>query len=104
MIKLAIDVMGGDFGPEPIIKGVEEALREKDFHPLLVGDEEKIKSILTPQLHDKVSFINSQDYIKMDEYATDALKRKESSIYKSIDLVRNKEADGVVSAGHSGQV
>ena len=38
----------------------------------------------------------------MEEHATDALKRKESSIYKAIELVRNKDADAVVSAGHSG--
>jgi len=38
----------------------------------------------------------------MADQATNALKRKESSIYKAVELVRNKEADAVVSAGHSG--
>ena len=38
----------------------------------------------------------------MDENATDVLKRKNSSIYMAVDLVRKKEADAVVSAGHSG--
>ncbi len=38
----------------------------------------------------------------MDDSATQALKRKESSIYKAIELVRGKRADGIVSAGHSG--
>ena len=38
----------------------------------------------------------------MSDQATNALKRKESSIYKAVELVRNKEADAVVSAGHSG--
>ena len=102
MIKVAIDAMGGDFGPKPIIEGVVEALKIKKFHPILVGDEAEIKKYLPNNLYDKVSFINSSDYIKMDEHATDALRRKESSIYKAIDLVRNKEADAVVSAGHSG--
>ena len=102
MVKVAIDAMGGDFGPKPIIEGVVEALKIKKFHPILVGDEAEIKKYLPNNLYDKVSFINSSDYIKMDEHATDALRRKESSIYKAIDLVRNKEADAVVSAGHSG--
>jgi len=102
MVKVAIDAMGGDFGPKPIIEGVTQALREKDFEPILVGDEEEIKKYLPKNLHNKVSFINSTDYIKMDEHATDALRRKESSIYKAIDLVRNNKADAVVSAGHSG--
>ena len=102
MIKVAIDAMGGDFGPKPIIEGVVEALKIKKFHPILVGDEAEIKKYFPNNLYDKVSFINSSDYIKMDEHATDALRRKESSIYKAIDLVRNKEAEAVVSAGHSG--
>ncbi len=102
MVKVAIDAMGGDFGPKPIIEGVIEALKIKKFHPILVGDETEIKKYLPNNLYDKVSFINSSDYIKMDEHATDALRRKESSIYKAIDSVRNKEADAVVSAGHSG--
>jgi len=102
MIKVAIDAMGGDFGPKPIIEGVVEALKVKEFHPILVGDENEIKKYLPQKYYDKVSFINSNDYIKMDEHATDALRRKESSIYKAIELVRNKEADAVVSAGHSG--
>jgi glycerol-3-phosphate acyltransferase PlsX len=38
----------------------------------------------------------------MTDSATDALKRKDSTIYKAIELVRNEEADAVVSAGHSG--
>jgi glycerol-3-phosphate acyltransferase PlsX len=102
MVRVAIDAMGGDFGPKPIIEGVTQALKEKKFEPILVGDEEEIKKYLPKNLHNKVSFINSTDYIKMDEHATDALRRKESSIYKAIDLVRKKDADAVVSAGHSG--
>jgi len=102
MVKVAIDAMGGDFGPKPIIEGLVQALKEKKFEPILVGDENEIKKYLPKNLHNKVSFINSTDYIKMDEHATDALRRKESSIYKAIDLVKKKEADAVVSAGHSG--
>ena len=102
MVKVAIDAMGGDFGPKPIIEGVVEALKIKNFEAILVGDETEIKKYLPEKFYNKVSFINSTDYIKMDEHATDALKRKESSIYKAIELVKKKEADAVVSAGHSG--
>jgi len=102
MVKIAIDAMGGDFGPKPIVEGVVEALKKKKFKPILVGDENEIKKYLPRKYHNKVSFINSNDYIKMHEHATDALKRKESSIYKAINLVKEKEADAIVSAGHSG--
>jgi len=101
-MKIAIDAMGGDFGPAPIIEGVVEALKEKDFTPYLVGKEEEIKPLIPNEILDKVRFINSEDVIKMDENATEALKRKDSTIYKSIELLRNKEVDAVVSAGHSG--
>lgn len=102
MIKLAIDAMGGDFDPEPIIEGVIQALEVENFTPILVGDKELILSFLPQYYVNKVEFVESSDVISMSEQATNALKRKESSIYKAVELVRNKEASGIVSAGHSG--
>ncbi|MEA3418674.1 MAG: phosphate acyltransferase PlsX [Campylobacterota bacterium] len=102
MIKVAIDAMGGDFGPEPIIEGTIQALTEKSFLPILVGDKEEILSLLPQSYINKVEIVEAYDIISMSDQATNALRRKESSIYKAIELVRNKEADAVVSAGHSG--
>ncbi len=102
MIRIAIDAMGGDHGPEPIIEGVVQALEEQTFLPILVGDKEEILSLLPQFYTDKVKVVEANDVISMSDQATNALKRKESSIYKAVELVRNKEADGVVSAGHSG--
>ena len=102
MIRIAIDAMGGDFGPEPIIEGVTQALDEKEFLPILVGDKEQILQHLPQYYLEKVEIVESSDVIAMSESATKALKRKESSIFKAVELVRNKEADAVVSAGHSG--
>ena len=96
--------MGGDFGPYPIVEGTILALKaDKNFNVILVGDEEKIRSLIhDKKLLQRVDIVPADDVIGMDEQATEALKRKESSIYKAIELVRNGEADGVVSAGHSG--
>ncbi len=102
MIKIAIDAMGGDFGPEPIIEGVVKALEQEKFIPILVGDKEEILSLLPQYYTDKVEIVEASDVISMSDQATDALKRKESSIYKAVELVRNKEASAIVSAGHSG--
>ena len=102
MIKIAIDAMGGDFGPEPIIEGVIQALDEKSFLPILVGDREQIFHHLPQYYLDKVRIVEALDVISMSDSATQALKRKDSSIYKAVELVRDKKADGVVSAGHSG--
>ncbi len=94
--------MGGDFGPEPIIEGVVQALEVEKFIPILVGDRDEILSFLPQYYTDKVEIVEASDVISMSDSATNALKRKESSIYKAVELVRNKEATGVVSAGHSG--
>jgi len=101
-MRIAIDAMGGDFGPSPIIEGIIKALKQKDFTAYIVGPEKELKPLIPQNLYNRVRFINSEDVIKMDESATEAFKRKESTIYKSIELLRNNEVDAVVSAGHSG--
>ncbi|MDD2651809.1 MAG: phosphate acyltransferase PlsX [Sulfurimonas sp.] len=102
MVKIAIDAMGGDFGPEPIIEGCIQALKQKLFIPILVGKKSEILPLLPKRYRDKISIVEADDVISMHDAATDALKRTESSIYKAIELVKNGEAHGVVSAGHSG--
>ena len=101
-MKIAIDAMGGDFGPTPIIEGIIKALKQKNFIAYIVGPEKELKPLIPQNLQNKVRFINSEDVIRMDESATEAFKRKESTIYKSIELLKNNEVDAVVSAGHSG--
>jgi len=102
MVKIAVDAMGGDFGPEPIVKGCLEALNRKSFELILVGKKSEILPLLPKRYRDKILIVEADDVISMSDAATDAVKRKESSIYKAIDLVKNGEVDGVVSAGHSG--
>ena len=102
MVKIAIDAMGGDFGPEPIVKGCVTALKKKRFIPILVGKKSEILPLLPKSYRAKISIVDTDDVIAMSDHATDAVKRKESTIYKAMELVRNGEADGVVSAGHSG--
>jgi glycerol-3-phosphate acyltransferase PlsX len=102
MVRVAVDAMGGDFGAQPIVEGVVEALKQRDFMPILVGDESEINKFLPEAFRSKVEILHTTDFIAMGDSATDALKRKESTIYKAVDLVRNGEAKAVVSAGHSG--
>ena len=102
MVTIAIDAMGGDFGPEPIVKGCVNALKKTSFKPILVGKKDEILPLLPKSYRDKISIIETDDVIDMADAATDAVKRKESTIYKAVDLVKKGEADGVVSAGHSG--
>jgi len=94
--------MGGDFGPRPIIEGTLQALRERSFKAILVGDINVIKPLIPDTFLNRITFVESSDVLDMHEAATNALKRKETSIYKAVDLVREKQADAVVSMGHSG--
>jgi len=103
VIKIAIDAMGGDFGPAPIVDGLILALKQnRNFKPILVGKSEEILPLIPKGYKDKISIVEASDVIDMADAATDAIKRKESSIFKAVDLVKKGEADGVVSAGHSG--
>jgi glycerol-3-phosphate acyltransferase PlsX len=102
MIKIAVDAMGGDYGPSPIIRGVAEALKSKDFEAILVGNEKEVLPLIPQEIRGKISVINSNNVISMEQQATDALKIKDSSIYIAVNLVRDGKANAVVSAGHSG--
>ena len=102
MINIAIDAMGGDFGPAPIIEGTIKALQEREFKAILVGKTDLIKPLIPSRYLKHITFVEATDVLSMSDSATDALKRKETSIYKAVDLVRQKEADAIVSVGHSG--
>lgn len=102
MISIAIDTMGGDYGEKPIIEGLVQALREKPFNAVLVGRRVLLEPQIPQDLREFVSYEEASDVFRMEESATDALKHKESTIYKAIELVRDKKVQAIVSAGHSG--
>ena len=107
MWSIAVDVMGADNGVEPIVLGALQAIRTSECRVLLVGDESQIVPILTAQniqfgMGERVEVVHCSDYIRMEESATDALKRRNASIYVATELVREGRADALVSPGHSG--
>ncbi|WP_034290410.1 phosphate acyltransferase PlsX [Helicobacter sp. MIT 11-5569] len=102
MMKIAIDAMGGDFGSAPLVQGSLQALKERNFTLVLVGDAQVIKPLIPANFLSKIEIIHCDDFIAMDDSATSALKRKKSSIYVAMEMLKNKEVDAVVSAGHSG--
>lgn len=107
MWKIAVDVMGADHGAMPIVQGAIAAAKARECKVLLVGDEKEIIPVLSQSgvaygENERVKVVHCSDYIRMEESATDALKRKDSSIYIATDLVRDGKADALVSPGHSG--
>lgn len=104
MLKIAVDAMGGDFAPEINILGAYEAAEDNEIEIILVGNEEKIKDFLQEkrELKGRISILHTNDYILMDENVSTAIRRKNTSMRKAIELVREGKADAVLSAGNSG--
>ena len=102
---IAVDAMGGDFGPSVVVPGAVEAARLHDLHVLLVGDTPKIEAELSKIDLANVLFdiVQADDVVHMNEKPSDILRRKKNaSIQVACRLVREGAADSVVSAGHSG--
>jgi glycerol-3-phosphate acyltransferase PlsX len=107
MIKIAVDSMGSDNSPYSEIEGTVQAAKAYSVDVVLVGKE----SLLTPLLKEAggdglpIEIKNATQAIAMDEAPTVALrKKKDSSIRVAADLVREKVASGLVSAGNTGAV
>jgi phosphate acyltransferase len=106
-MRIALDAMGGDYAPKNIIEGAVFALKElPDLEKLfLVGDAATIGSEL--QRLDckdpRVEIFHASEVVSMKESAAKAVRsKKDASICRAVDLVKNGSAQAVVSAGHTG--
>jgi phosphate acyltransferase len=102
--RIAIDAMGGDYAPQEIVAGAIRAQAELDVDVLLVGDPQAIESSLKQHTSSStMEIVPAEDVVAMHEEPLVSLKRKpKASINVAMDLVKQKRADAVVSAGHSG--
>ena len=107
MIKIAVDSMGSDSSPHSEVEGAVQAAKAYGVNVVLVGKE----SLIAPLLKEAggnglpIEIRNATQVIAMDEAPTAALrKKKDSSIRVAADLVREKVASGLVSAGNTGAV
>ena len=104
-IVLAIDIMGGDFGPKTTIEGValaSEAYPNVKF--VLFGDKKKSENELKRIAHLKnYEFIHTSESIRSTDQPVNALRKlKKSSMRLGINSVKLNECDGLVSAGNTG--
>lgn len=100
MIKLAIDAMGGDFAPEQIVKGVNLAIKNhNDLELVLYGKSEEIKKYLKDD--PRITIVESPRVIDMGEHnpIAEVRNHRDSSLVMAFRAVRDKEVDGVVTAG-----
>jgi len=107
-MRIALDAMGGDFAPVNPIEGVVAALREyDDFTVILVGDEQKVRAELAKHdvrgFESRIAFHHASQVVDMVDSGLDSVrKKKDSSVSRAVDLVKEGKADAVVSAGHTG--
>ncbi|PTE68928.1 phosphate acyltransferase PlsX [Staphylococcus devriesei] len=99
MVKIAIDMMGGDDAPGIVLDAVEKAVNDfKDLEIILFGDEKQYTLN-----HERITFRHCSEKIEMEDEPVRAIKRKkDSSMVRMAEAVKNGEADGCVSAGNTG--
>ncbi len=111
-IWIAVDGMGGDYAPVPILEGCLDAISRFPINVKFVGKIEKVRyeaekvgliDLLEKEIdNNRLELIDSGDPIGMNEEATAVRKRKDASINVAMDLVKTNKAKAVYSAGNSG--
>jgi glycerol-3-phosphate acyltransferase PlsX len=102
-MKIAIDAMGGDHAPQAVIEGaLLAAATWKDIHIILVGDEEVIHNYIN-KLPSNLSIHHTSEVIDAEDEPVKAVRRKkDSSMVVAGELVKDKLADAMISAGNTG--
>ena len=105
-INVAVDAMGGDNAPVEIVKGVVEAVQANDHVKVyLTGQEEIVRKELEKYTYpeEQIEVVNATEVIETAEPPVMAIRRKkDSSIVKALNLVKDGTCDAYVSAGSTG--
>lgn len=104
---IAVDAMGGDFGPRVTIPAITSAARRyPDLRFRLVGDEQVIRAELShcgSYRDDQIMIHHAETVVAMDERPSYSIRhRKNSSMYIALQLVHSGDADACISAGNTG--
>jgi glycerol-3-phosphate acyltransferase PlsX len=105
-MRVAVDAMGGDFGPKVVVEGAVRASREHEIEILLVGVEKIIKrefERVSPS-QAKITIVNAYESIGMGEGILSFRRKKRSSILVGTQLVKDGDADAFVSTGNTAAV
>lgn len=103
-MKILIDTFGADNGPKVLVDGAILALKEKDFLPVFVGNEEEIEKLIDGRIL-QYEIINTDEYISNDEDPVRAIRRKKnSSLVLAYNKLKEEGYDGLLSAGSTGAI
>lgn len=104
-MKIAVDGMGGDKAPQVVVEGVIEAINQYGVDVIITGPEDLILKEVSKYTYDKskLQILHCSEIIDCNEEPVKAIRRKkDSSLYKALELVKNGEADAIISAGSTG--
>ena len=105
-LTVSVDAMGGDAGPGIVITALQRSIqRHPEVRFLLAGDEAVLNGLLArhPRLKDRVQIRHAPDRVAMEDKPSHVLRRgRETSMWRAIEAVKNKEAEVAVSAGNTG--
>jgi glycerol-3-phosphate acyltransferase PlsX len=107
MRRIAIDAMGTDTAPGPEVEGAILAAQHKHAEVILVGPEDLLNQELEKRRGGRLGIrvVHASEVVTMEDAAAKSFRRKrDSSIRVAARLVREGEADGLVSAGNTGAV
>lgn len=106
MVRVALDAMGGDLGMAAVVEGAAALSREeRPVRVLLVGDQPALTAALNQHRYDPrwIQVVHAEGAVAMTEDPREALdKRPNASVAVAARLVRDGEADALVSPGHTG--
>ena len=105
LIKIAVDAMGGDDSPKKVIDGIiHNHKNNKENFFKIFGDKNKIISLLNDEIESKYyEIIHTENSVLSTDSPLEAAKKgKDTSMWLSIESVKKKEADIVISAGNTG--
>ncbi|ARU62404.1 phosphate acyltransferase [Tumebacillus avium] len=103
-MRIAIDAMGGDNAPQAIVAGSLDAARAyPDITLILVGDEGQIKQHAGANLPANIEIVHTTEVVEAEDEPVKAIRRKkDSSMVVAARMVKEGQADGMVSAGNTG--
>src|SRR5216684_1370928 len=105
-MRIALDAMGGDHAPGPIVAGALKAVAgDPDLQVVLVGDRGQIEAVLAPEggPRDRVEIFHCTQIISMEETPVLALRQKpDNSISRCWQLLAERKVSAIVSAGNTG--
>ena len=106
-MKIAIDAMGGDHGPVVTLAGLSNSIsNHPDLEATVFGSEDKVLPFLKKYAllkNDRIDFVHTTEIVKMDDKPAVALRsKKDSSMRRAIDAVKNGSCGACVSAGNTG--